>query len=56
MTILDAAAKILKDTGRPLHVKEITQRMIKTGLWVSKGKTPAHRVVSTLYMEISQLL
>lgn len=54
MTILDAAAKILKDTGGPLHVKEITQRMIETGLWVSKGKTPAHTVVSTLYMEIKK--
>lgn len=54
MTILDAAAKILKDTGRPLHVKEITQRMIKTALWVPKGKTPAHTVGATLYTEIKK--
>ncbi len=56
MTILDAAAKILKDTGGPLHVKEITQRMIKTGLWVSKSKTPVQTVSATLYMETSRLL
>ena len=54
MTILDAAAKILKDTGRPLHVKEITQRMIKTALWVPKGKTQAHTVGAILRMEIKK--
>ncbi len=54
MTILDAAAKILKDTGRPLHVKEITRRMIETALWVSKGKTPARTVGAILYMEIKK--
>ena len=38
---LDAAIKILKDVGKPLHYKEIT-RLATTGkLITSEGKTPA---------------
>jgi hypothetical protein len=31
--IQNAAKNILKDTGKPLHDKEITERIIEAGLW-----------------------
>ena len=40
MSVQDAAIQILKDTGKPLHVKEIAERIIEAGLWSSVGKTP----------------
>ncbi len=52
MNIKDAVAQILKEAGEPLHVKEITERIIKEGLWTTNGKTPAASVGAQLYTEI----
>ncbi len=40
MNIQIVAIQILKDAGKPLHAKEITERIIEAGLWIPKGKTP----------------
>ena len=40
MNVQDAAIQILKEAGKPLHAKEIAERIIEAGLWVAKGKTP----------------
>ena len=39
MNVQDAAIQILKEAGKPLHAKEIAERIIEAGLWVAKGKT-----------------
>ena len=41
MNVNQAAAQVIKDAGEPLHVTEITRRILRSGLWQSKGKTPA---------------
>ena len=40
MTVKDAAKLVLMQAGKPLHTNEITERIIESGLWSSKGKTP----------------
>jgi restriction system protein len=35
MNVQDAALQILKDAGKPLHAKEIAERIIEAGLWSS---------------------
>ena len=52
MSVLDAAATILKEAGVPLSVQEITDRLLARNLWQSSGKTPAATVGAKLYMDI----
>ncbi len=52
MNAQNAAIKILKEVGRPLHVKEIAQRAISAGLWETSGKTPDATVGAQLYSDI----
>ena len=40
MSILDAAAEILKREGKPMHVNDLVPKMAAAGLWTSSGKTP----------------
>lgn len=49
MTFLDAAFQILKSTGRPLTVREITEHALKQGLIDTCGKTPAASMSAALY-------
>ena len=44
MTVSAAAIQVLKEAGRPLHAKEITERILSRGLWSSSGKTPGATV------------
>lgn len=52
MNSLDAAYLVLKDCGSPLHYREITQLILKTGEWPSSGKTPEATVSANLAMDI----
>jgi hypothetical protein len=53
MSALDAAAKILKDAGEPMRVKDIVEAAEKKGLWKSKaGKTPEATVYAAIIREI----
>ena len=54
MNVQDAAIQILKDAGKPLHAKEIAERMIGAGLWSSDGKTPEATVAACLDSEIKK--
>jgi len=38
MHSLDAVTVILSEVGEPLHVNEITRRMLERGLWQTKGQ------------------
>lgn len=44
MNSLDAAERVLKEAGEPLHYKEITKRVLAQALWATRGKTPARTV------------
>lgn len=48
MKATDAAYEILVQADKPLHYKEITERMLADGLWATKGKTPWATVVGRI--------
>ncbi len=52
MNVQDAALEILKRAEKPLHAKEITERIMAAGLWQSEGKTPDATVSARLYTDI----
>ena len=52
MKPLDAAAQVLADCPEPLRAHEITQRMLKRGLWSTTGATPAKTVEARLAVDI----
>jgi restriction system protein len=54
MNVQDAAIQILKDAGKPLHAKEIAERIMEAGLWASDGKTPEATVSARLYSDIKK--
>jgi hypothetical protein len=54
MSALDAAAKVLADSGEPMTTKELIEKMAAKGLWSSpNGKTPDRTLYSALAREIS---
>ncbi|NCD33972.1 MAG: hypothetical protein EOL87_11230 [Spartobacteria bacterium] len=54
MNVQDAAIQILKAAGKPLHAKEIAERIMEAGLWSSDGKTPEATVSARLYSDIKK--
>ena len=54
MRVLDAVEVVLKESGKPLHVKDITNRILSRGLWKTKGKTPEVTVGAMLYSDIKR--
>jgi hypothetical protein len=51
---LDAAAKVLTETGQPMSCKELIEAMAQKGYWSSPGgKTPASTLYSGITKEIS---
>jgi restriction system protein len=55
LSALDAAVEVLRETKGPLHFRELTERMIKRGLWASEGKTPWASVQAQIAVEIQKL-
>jgi hypothetical protein len=54
LSALDAAAKVLADSGEPMTTKELIEKMAAKGLWSSpNGKTPDRTLYSALAREIS---
>jgi HB1/ASXL restriction endonuclease-like protein with HTH domain len=53
MSGLDAAAKVLKDSDKPMRVGEVLEVIVKKGLWSSKGKTPEATLYAAIIREIS---
>ncbi len=54
MGVREAVLKVLQETGHPLHVKTITERILDKGLWQSNGKTPHATVAARLYADIKK--
>lgn len=54
MNVEDAVIQVLATEKKPLHVNEITKRIIESGLWQSNGKTPGATVSAYLYSEIKK--
>ena len=54
MNILKAAFTVLQQSGTPLSVEEITQRVLGAGLWSTTGKTPSATIGASLYMDIKK--
>lgn len=48
----EAIEHVLREEGGPLHYKEITERLLKRGLWTSEGKTPEATINSRLALDI----
>ncbi|MEG3065980.1 MAG: HTH domain-containing protein [Acetomicrobium sp.] len=38
MKLLDAVIQVLQEAGEPLHITEITRRILSKNLWTTKGK------------------
>src|SRR5450756_2963844 len=52
MKVRDAALKVLSEASGPLHVEQITEKMLSQRLWETAGKTPSATVAATLYSHI----
>jgi len=54
LSALDAAAKVLAETGQPMSCKEMIEAMAQKGYWSSPGgKTPSATLYSGITKEIS---
>ena len=54
LSALDAAAKVLAETGQPMSCKEMIEVMAQKGYWSSPGgKTPSATLYSGILKEIS---
>ena len=49
---LDAAAQVLKASGKPMRCKDIVETMLAEGTWKTGGKTPAATIYSAILREI----
>lgn len=53
MSALDAAAKVLGETGEPMTTKELIDAMAAKGYWTSPcGKTPERTLYSALARDV----
>ena len=52
MKAIDAAAVVLRDAGKPLHYREIVERMLAQKLWNTGGKTPWNTVNALISVDI----
>ena len=54
LSALDAAAKVLAETGQPMSCKEMIEAMAAKGYWSSPGgKTPASTLYSGILKEVT---
>ena len=54
MNIRDAVELVLEESGNPLHLNEITKRILSRKLWETTGKTPAATVSARIYSDIKK--
>lgn len=52
MNLKTAVIKVLQESSKPLHAKDITKQIIQQGLWSTKSKTAVDSVGARLYMDI----
>ena len=53
MTTLEAAEEVLRRAGRPLHIQDITDRMLESGLWQTQSKMPRSSVSDCIVEDIA---
>lgn len=51
---LTVAHEFLVEAGMPLHYRELAKRMLDSGRWASKGKTPAATLSAAIGREIRE--
>ena len=49
--VVNAAVLILREAGQPLHYREITERILKAGLWESWSHTPEASAGTAIYRD-----
>ncbi len=49
---LDAAARVLAETGRPMSAKQLVEAMLAKKYWSSGGQTPHATISSAMQREI----
>ena len=54
MNVCEAVILILEESNIPLHVNEITKRILSRKLWDTSGKTPAATVGARIYSDIKK--
>lgn len=54
MNSLDAVAAVLEKADKPLHYKEVTERILAEGLWETQGKTPWNTINAQLAVDIKK--
>jgi len=50
---LDAAVTVLAEAGKPMNTADMVKRMLETGLWKTRGKTPAATIYAAIIREIA---
>lgn len=53
MSVLNAVEKVLNKANEPLHYQEITDRILKDGLWSTESSTPWNTVSASLSMDMN---
>jgi hypothetical protein len=51
-SLLNLAAKVLAEAGTALTCKEMVDKVLATGLWTTKGRTPAATLYSAILRQI----
>jgi hypothetical protein len=54
MKLTDAAEKVLRKFGQPMHSTEIVEYALKQGWITPKGKTPDHSLQAALWTDIER--
>ncbi len=54
MSALDAAAQVLKEVKKAMSCKDLTETILKRGLWKTNGKTPAATLYAAIHREIDR--
>lgn len=52
LSILDAAARVLKESGDAMNCKQMVEKMLSAKYWETGGKTPAATLSSAMLREI----
>lgn len=54
MSALTAAEKVLKESGKPLSCREISDAALTKGYWQTSGKTPWATIAAQIYTDINK--
>ena len=54
MKAIDAAYEVLREAGKPLGAHDLSDRMLASGLWATKGKTPWSTVAVAIQTDINK--